>query len=162
MVPPMVAPLMGITPIMEYTREHYGRDHAPNIRETLSKADDASVRGSRHRLVQPRRSRASRQQPYDLRSGRRGGLAGHAAFGTPRWEDAVENWLKVRTPLAAKWARNRVMYMVWPKTGLWRSRLAPTASSSETSWLRSLLASHPAPRSSMWAIPGVGFSSRSG
>ena len=28
-------PLMGITPIMEYAREHYGRKYAPNTRETF-------------------------------------------------------------------------------------------------------------------------------
>ena len=28
-------PLRGITPIMEYTRAHYGREYAPNTRETL-------------------------------------------------------------------------------------------------------------------------------
>ena len=28
-------PLMGITPIMDYTREHYGREYAPNTRETF-------------------------------------------------------------------------------------------------------------------------------
>ena len=28
-------PLMGITPIMEYCREHYGREYAPNTRETF-------------------------------------------------------------------------------------------------------------------------------
>ena len=28
-------PLMGITPIMDYAREHYGREYAPNTRETF-------------------------------------------------------------------------------------------------------------------------------
>ena len=29
------APLMGITPIMDWEREHYGKDYAPNTRETV-------------------------------------------------------------------------------------------------------------------------------
>lgn len=29
------APLIGITPIMDWAREHYGKDYAPNTRETL-------------------------------------------------------------------------------------------------------------------------------
>lgn len=28
------APLMGITPIMDWARQHYGKDYAPNTRET--------------------------------------------------------------------------------------------------------------------------------
>ena len=27
--------MLGITPIMDYTREHYGREYAPNTRETF-------------------------------------------------------------------------------------------------------------------------------
>lgn len=29
------APLLGITPIMDWVREHYGRSYAPNTRETF-------------------------------------------------------------------------------------------------------------------------------
>ena len=29
------APLMDITPIMDWEREHYGKDYAPNTRETV-------------------------------------------------------------------------------------------------------------------------------
>ena len=29
------APLIGITPIMDWAREHYGKDYAPNTRETV-------------------------------------------------------------------------------------------------------------------------------
>ena len=29
------APLMGVTPIMDWVREHYRRDYAPNTRETF-------------------------------------------------------------------------------------------------------------------------------
>lgn len=28
-------PLMGITPIMDWARQHYGKDYAPNTRETF-------------------------------------------------------------------------------------------------------------------------------
>ncbi|MGK4233801.1 hypothetical protein ACK2MR_22115 [Providencia hangzhouensis] len=29
------APLMGITPIMDWARQHYGKEYAPNTRETI-------------------------------------------------------------------------------------------------------------------------------
>lgn len=29
------SPLMGITPIMDWLRNHYGKDYAPNTRETI-------------------------------------------------------------------------------------------------------------------------------
>ncbi len=30
-------PLVGITPIMDWAREHYGKEYAPNTRETISR-----------------------------------------------------------------------------------------------------------------------------
>ena len=39
-------PLMGITPIMDYAREHYGREYAPNTRETFR-------RQTMHQFVKP-------------------------------------------------------------------------------------------------------------
>ena len=38
------APLMGITPIMDWAREHYQKDYAPNTRETVR-------RQSMHQMV---------------------------------------------------------------------------------------------------------------
>ncbi|MGB7762741.1 MAG: hypothetical protein WBL61_23100, partial [Bryobacteraceae bacterium] len=39
------APMIGITPIMDWVREHYGKDYAPNTRETIR-------RQSMHQFVQ--------------------------------------------------------------------------------------------------------------
>ena len=39
------SPMIGITPIMDWVREHYGKDYAPNTRETIR-------RQSMHQFVQ--------------------------------------------------------------------------------------------------------------
>lgn len=40
-------PMIGITPIMDWSKAHYGRDYAPNTRETFR-------RQSMHQFIEPR------------------------------------------------------------------------------------------------------------
>lgn len=37
-------PLMGITPIMDWARKYYGKDYAPNTRETFRRQSIAPIR----------------------------------------------------------------------------------------------------------------------
>lgn len=105
-------PLMGITPIMDYTREHYGKEYAPNTRETFR-------RQTMHQFVEagiavynpddPGRPVNSPKACYQV-----GEEAAHAmtAFGTEAWQPALDAWLVQRKTLAERWARNREMQMV--------------------------------------------------
>ncbi|MDE2763413.1 MAG: BsuBI/PstI family type II restriction endonuclease [Gemmatimonadota bacterium] len=105
-------PLMGITPIMDYTREHYGREYAPNTRETFR-------RQTMHQFVEagialynpddPARPVNSPNACYQISEE---ALRAIMAFDTPAWDAAVERWLAIRTPLAAKWAQDRAMQMI--------------------------------------------------
>ncbi len=105
-------PLMGITPIMEYAREHYGREYAPNTRETFR-------RQTMHQFVEagiaqynpddPARPVNSPNACYQVSEE---ALRVIVVYGTPEWDAAVKRWLKIGTSLAAKWAQDRQMQMI--------------------------------------------------
>ena len=123
-------PLMGITPIMDYAREHYGREYAPNTRETFR-------RQTMHQFVEagiahynpddPARPVNSPNACYQV-SGE--ALRMIVAHGTPEWDAAVERWLEIGPPLAAKWAQDRQMQMIPVKVAKGReATLTPGAHS---------------------------------
>ena len=105
-------PHMGITPIMDYAREHYGREYAPNTRETFR-------RQTMHQFVEagiaqynpddPARPVNSPNACYQVSEE---ALRVIVAYGTPAWDAAVERWLEIGTPLAAKWGGDREMRMI--------------------------------------------------
>ena len=108
----LTRPLMGITPIMEYTREHYGREYAPNTRETFR-------RQTMHQFVEagiavynpdePQRPVNSPNACYQVSKEIAKVMT---AFGADTWEPALDEWLEQRKPLAEKWAQNREMQMI--------------------------------------------------
>ena len=105
-------PLMGITPIMDYAREHYGREYAPNTRETFRRQTmhqfvEAGI--ARYNPDDPARPVNSPSACYQISEE---ALRVIEAFDTPQWDAAVEQWLRIRTPLAAKWAQDRAMQMI--------------------------------------------------
>lgn len=105
-------PLMGITPIIEYCREHYGREYAPNTRETFR-------RQTMHQFVeagialynpdQPDRPVNSPKACYQISAE---AFAVIQTFGTDAWQTALDEYLEGRETLAAKWAKHREMQMI--------------------------------------------------
>lgn len=105
-------PLMGITPIMEYTREHYGKEYAPNTRETFR-------RQTMHQFVEagiahynpddPGRPVNSPNACYQVSEE---AATVMRTFGTVGWDAALDGWMAERKTLAAKWAKNREMQMI--------------------------------------------------
>lgn len=105
-------PLMGITPIMAFTREHYGRDYAPNTRETFR-------RQTMHQFVeagialynpdQPDRPVNSPKACYQISEE---AFQVILTFGTDQWETTLETYLEGQETLAAKWAKHREMQMI--------------------------------------------------
>ena len=89
-------PLMGITPIMEYCREHYGREYAPNTRETFR-------RQTMHQFVeagialynpdQPDRPVNSPKACYQISAE---AFAVIQTFGTDTWQTALDAYLEGR------------------------------------------------------------------
>ncbi len=105
-------PLKGITPIMEYTHEHYGREYAPNTRETFR-------RQTMHQFVEggvalynpddPDRPVNSPNACYQVSEEVARVIA---TFGTEVWQPALNAWLEERKTLTEKWARERAMQMI--------------------------------------------------
>lgn len=105
-------PLMGITPIMDFTREHYGREYAPNTRETFR-------RQTMHQFVEagialynpddPARPVNSPKACYQISDE---AYTVILAFGTDKWQVTLDAYLEGQETLAAKWARHREMQMI--------------------------------------------------
>jgi adenine-specific DNA-methyltransferase len=106
------APLMGITPIMDFCRDHYGKEYAPNTRETFR-------RQSMHQFVDaglvvpnpddPGRSVNSPRFCYQIEPT---ALELLRAFGTNAWANDLETYLRSVKTLKQRYARAREMKMV--------------------------------------------------
>lgn len=105
-------PLLGITPIMAYCKEHYGRDYAPNTRETFR-------RQTMHQFVEagialynpdkPDRPINSPKACYQISDD---AFTVIQTFGTEAWKQTLEQYLEGQETLAAKWAKHRAMQMI--------------------------------------------------
>lgn len=105
-------PLMGLTPIMDYCREHYGREYAPHTRETFR-------RQTMHQFVeagialynpdQPSRAVNSPKACYQISEE---AYQVVLTFGTARWQEALVAYLAGQGTLAAKWAKHRDMQRI--------------------------------------------------
>lgn len=105
-------PLLGITPIMDFAREHYGVTYAPNTRETFR-------RHSMHQFVEagiaimnpddPSRPVNSPNTCYQVSE-----LAANTllSFATNSWEMKVREFRRRNQALAERWAKRRQFEMV--------------------------------------------------
>jgi hypothetical protein len=100
-------PLLGITQIMDWIREHYGKDYAPNTRETVRRQTihqfvDAGL--VLHNPDSPRRPVNSPKTVYQIEPA---GLALLRAYGSDEWEERLSAYLRGRETLAARYAMKR-------------------------------------------------------
>jgi hypothetical protein len=110
--PSSTNPLLGITPIMEWAREHFGKAWKPNTRETVR-------RQTMHQFVQagiavlnpddPDRPINSPATVYQISPDCLGVLQ---KLETPRFEPALVSFLRARPGLARRYAKERVMRQV--------------------------------------------------
>ena len=106
------SPLVGITPMMEFARKHYGKDYAPNTRETVR-------RQTIHQFVQaavatynpdkPDRPVNSPKAVYQIMPET---LALLKTYGTKRWAAGLKTFLAVGETLAQRYAKERVQSLV--------------------------------------------------
>ena len=106
------APLVGITPIMDWSKEHYQKNYAPNTRETFR-------RQSMHQFIQagiclynpdkPERPVNSPHAVYQIEPHLLDVLK---AFGTAQYKTQLAAFLRVKQSLAERYAKNREMNMV--------------------------------------------------
>jgi adenine-specific DNA-methyltransferase len=105
-------PLFGVTPIMDWCRDVYGKEYAPNTRETFRRqtlhqfVDGGLALYNPDKPDRPVNSpKACYQIGYEL-------FKILLTYGTQRWDQAVEEWLNQRETLVAKYAMERQMQMI--------------------------------------------------
>jgi hypothetical protein len=106
------APLVGITPIMDWAKEYYGSDYAPNTRETFR-------RQSMHQFIEagvclynadrPDRPVNSPKAVYQIEPHL---LKVLKLVGTKGYTDALKGFLAIRKTLVQQYAKAREMEMV--------------------------------------------------
>ncbi|MCI0650617.1 MAG: restriction endonuclease [Planctomycetes bacterium] len=107
-----MAALLGITEIMDYMAEHFGKQYAPNTRETVR-------RFTIHQFVQagfilknpddPKRPTNSPDNRYQVELG---ALALFRTFGTPAWPQRLREYLTMLPTLKQRYASEREMQCV--------------------------------------------------
>ena len=105
-------PLVGITPMMEFARDHYGKQYAPNTRETFR-------RQTMHQFVAagialynpdaPARPVNSPNAVYQIESDT---LTLLRSFATAAWNKNLADYLENRQTLAARYAKEREMQKI--------------------------------------------------
>lgn len=105
-------PLVGITPIMDWSRENYQKDYAPNTRETFR-------RQSMHQFIEagiclynpdkPDRPVNSPKAVYQIEPNL---LEVLRTFGTNAYEAEMKWFLSIRQSLTEKYAKAREMEMI--------------------------------------------------
>ncbi len=101
------SPLVGITPIMNWSREHYGKNYAPNTRETFRRQTmhqfvDAGI--ALYNPDKPDRPVNSPKAVYQIAPAI---LILLRSFRTPQWHDNLATHLSLSQSLAAKYAMER-------------------------------------------------------
>lgn len=100
-------PLVGITPIMEWAREHYAKDYAPNTRETIRRQTMHQFRDAGIALYNPDKPDRPVNSPKAVYQIEPATLTLLRTFGTPTWHDNLAAYLARRETLVAKYAKER-------------------------------------------------------
>lgn len=100
-------PLMGITPIMDWAREHYSKKYAPNTRETFRRKTMHQFRDAGIALYNPDMPNRPVNSPKAVYQIEPAALALLRTFGTSAWHDGLAAYLAKRKTLVARYAKER-------------------------------------------------------
>lgn len=101
------SPLVGITPIMAWAREHYDKEYAPNTRETVRRQTMHQFCGAGIALYNPDRPDRPVNSPKAVYQVAPVVLSLLRTFGTAAWNDALADYLDRRETLVARYAKAR-------------------------------------------------------
>ncbi|HTV54291.1 MAG TPA: BsuBI/PstI family type II restriction endonuclease [Terriglobia bacterium] len=105
-------PLIGITPIMDWIREHYQKPYAPNTRETVRRQTMHQFVAAGIALYNPDQPDRPVNSPAAVYQIEPTTLALLRSFDTPQWHDNLTAYLASRPTLAARYARERRQKLV--------------------------------------------------
>lgn len=100
-------PLVGITPIMDWAREHYGKEYAPNTRETFRRQTMHQFCDAGVALYNPDKPDRPVNSPKAVYQVEPAALKLLRSFGTAQWHDNLTAYLAERETLVAKYAKER-------------------------------------------------------
>jgi adenine-specific DNA-methyltransferase len=105
-------PMIGVTPIMNWCRDTYGKEYAPNTRETFRRQTLHQFGDGGMTLYNPDKPDRPVNSPaacYQIASELFELLR---LYGSQRWATELKSWLKVRQTLVAQYAKERDMSMI--------------------------------------------------
>jgi len=105
-------PMIGVTPIMSWCRDVYGKEYAPNTRETFRRQTLHQFIDGGLCLYNPDKPDRPVNSPKTCYQFTTEFFDVLQKYGTDNWGIALENWLKNRKILAEQYAMKREMQMI--------------------------------------------------
>ncbi|MEG0837407.1 MAG: BsuBI/PstI family type II restriction endonuclease [Akkermansia sp.] len=102
-----VNPLMGITPMMDWSRENYQKAYAPNTRETFRRQSMHQFCDAGIALYNPDKPNRAVNSPHAVYQIEPSLLSLLRSYGSSVWGKSLEEYLKTRETLVARYARER-------------------------------------------------------
>ena len=100
-------PLIGITPIMDWSRQHYDKEYAPNTRETFRRQTMHQFVAAGIALYNPDKPDRPVNSPKAVYQIAPAALTLLRSFGARAWRDNLKTYLTLNKTLAAKYAMDR-------------------------------------------------------
>lgn len=106
------SPLMGITPIMEFVKNHYAREYAPNTRETFRRQTMHQFMDAGIAIANPDQPDRPINSPKWVYQIEPNVLELLQSYGSSSWDEKLEDYFAKRHTLVEQYARRRQMQMV--------------------------------------------------
>jgi len=106
------APLIGITPIMNFIRTHYGKEYAPNTRETIRRQTMHQFVAAALALYNPDMPSRPVNSPKAIYQIEANTLALIKSFGSDNWETNIKAYLAIRPTLLERYANERKLQFI--------------------------------------------------
>ncbi len=90
-------PMIGITPIMDWSRQHYGKQYAPNTRETFRRQTMHQFVAAGIAIYNPDKPDRPVNSPKAVYQIAPAALTLLRSFGTPQWHDNLTIYLSLRS-----------------------------------------------------------------
>ena len=105
-------PVIGITPIMDWIRIHYGVDYKPNTRETIRRQSIHQFRDAGLIVANPDALDLSVNSPRNAYRIETSALALLRTFGTGSWDKCLKEYLTGRETLIEQYAQTREQLLI--------------------------------------------------
>jgi adenine-specific DNA-methyltransferase len=106
------SPLIGITPIMEFAAVHYGKNYAPNTRETVRRQTVHQFRDAGLIVANPDSLTRAINSPKTVYQIEGGALELLRSYGDPSWEHNLRAYLASVETLQKRYAAERQMQRI--------------------------------------------------